>query len=124
MSRLQPPRAVGAEEVSLAHQGLPEGLDASKCLILQLGLACPTNFCQEQGRNIASCSSYEGGHRCSEALGVEAVLHRPRHPGAPTASVPQCLVPYLRAAQCSVVLPSGLRARISTRCGTPAGVGA
>jgi hypothetical protein len=38
---------------------------------LQLDLAGPTKFCQEQGRNIAFCRSYEGGHRCSEALGVE-----------------------------------------------------
>jgi hypothetical protein len=47
MSRLQLPRAVGGEEVSLAHRVLPEGRDARRCLILQLGLACPTKFCQE-----------------------------------------------------------------------------
>ena len=68
---MQLPRAVDGEEVSLAHRALLEGLDVRRCLILQLGLACPTKFCQEQGRNIASCSSYAGGHRCSEALGVE-----------------------------------------------------
>ena len=55
---MQLPRAVDGEEVSLADRALLEGLDARKCLILQLGLSCPTKFCQEQGRNIASCSNY------------------------------------------------------------------